>query len=300
MKIAISLMMVLCLLLISSFSLKAEDETSKESYLEKFYFGALYVGSLHKDYYNFGNDIFPLVGVKIKLPVASGYLYSRLLHNFEKPGAHFWWMKNFSSFEFNIGYLPRPAAMMNRPEPVSSAGNFEPPCKGVIPGPALGVLGKISSEKLGNDLMFGLYQTNKNSVEFNFGIQQNINWSIFQKFGISGYHSNRENESGKYVNGIVFNAELKGLSLMFFSGRDVDSVRTYSGFTYLALADNAGIYTCLVHKQEQWQKAEIGIFKILSERVSGVEVEYLLGMGYSYSETQKSSINFYLQVWLDK
>lgn len=296
MKIKFLLVTVLVLLLIGFSPLQAQDE---RSYLEKAYFGALYVGSMPGSYYNFQNDIFPLVGVKTKFPVASGYLYSRLLYNFQKPGAHFWWMKDFSLFEFNVGYLPRPVALINRPEPVSSAGNFEPPCKSVIPGPAFGALTRIKFEKFGNDLMLGLYRTDKDLVEFNFGIQQDINWSIFQKIGISGYRSCK-NKDGKCVSGVVLNAELEKLSLMFFSGRDANSVRTYSGFVYFGLTDNAGIYTCLVHQQEKWQKAEVGIFKLLSEKISGIKVEYLLGTGYSYSETESSSINFYLQVWWDK
>lgn len=296
MKMRFLLVMALLLLLISFSTLRAED---KAPYLEKAYFGALYVGSM-PDYYQFQNDIFPLVGVKTKFPILSGNLYSRLLYNFQKPNAHFWWMKKISFFEFNAGYFPRPVAIINRPEPVSNAGNFEPPCKGVIPGPALGVLGRINSKKIGSDLMFGLYKTNKDSVEFNLGIQQEINWSIFKKVGISGYHSNQRNKDGDHVNGIVLNAELKRLSLMFFSGRDVNSIRTYSGFAYFALTDKAGIYTQFVHQQEKWQIAEIGIFKILSEKICGIETEYLLGMGYVYSEIRASSINFYLQVWLDK
>lgn len=300
MKTKVSLMMILFMLLIGFSSLRAQDEKLEQSYLEKAYFGALYVGSMTKDYYNFQNNIFPLLGVKTRFPVLSGNLYSRLLYNFQKPNAHFWWMKKFSNFEFNLGYFPRPVALINRPEQVSNLGNFEPPCKAVIPGPALGVLGRINSKKIGNDLMFGLYQTGKNSVEFNFGIQQDVNWSIFKKVGISGYRGNQENQDGKYVNGIVLNAELERLSLLFFSGRDADSVKTYSGFVHFALTDKAGIYTHLVHRQEKWQTAEVGIFKILSEKISGIEVEYLLGMGYKYSQTQKSSINFYLQVWWDK
>jgi len=299
-KTIFSLTMVACLLLIGFLPLRAEEETSEESYLEKFYFGALYTGSLFKDYYNFQNDLLPLAGIEVKFPVASGYLCSRVLYDFKEPEAHFWWMKKFSSFEFNVGYFLRPVALINRPEPVSDAGNFEPPSNSVIPGPAFGVLGTIDLESLGNDLMLGLYQTRKGSVEFNFGFQQNINWSIFQKIGISGYHSSRKNEGGKYINGIVWNAELERLSLMFFSGRDADSIKTYSGFVHFDLVENAGIFTCIVHQNEKWEKVEIGVYKLLSENILGTEVEYLLGMGYNHSEIKPDSINFYLQVWLDK
>lgn len=283
---------VMLLLLIGSFSsLWPQDQTS---YLEKLYFGALYMGSMSGSYYNFQNDIFSLAGAKVKFPIASGHLRSRLLYNFRKPGAHFWWMKDFSSFEINVGYFSRPVAIINRPEPVSSAGHFEPPSKGIIPGPAFGVLGKINSEKFGSDLMFGLYQTSKNLVEFNFGVQRNTDWFIFQKVGISGYYANESK------NGIVLNAELGKLSLMVFRGSDISSVKTYSGFAHFALADSAGIFADIIHQQEKLQKIEIGIYKMLSEKISVTEVKYLLGASYCYSEVKPNSVNFYLQIWWDK
>lgn len=285
------LLAVMLFLLISGFSsLLAQNQTS---YLEKLYLGSLYMGSMSGSYYNFQNDIFSLVGAKVKFPIASGYLRSRLLYNFQKPGAHFWWMKDFSSFEINVGYFSRPVAIINRPEPVSNTGHFEPPSKGIIPGPAFGVLGKFNSEKLGSDLMFGLYQTSKNLVEFNFGIQRNVNWLIFQKVGISGYYANEDK------NGIVLNTELGKLSLMVFRGSDISSAKTYSGFAHFALTGNAGIFTDLVH-QEKLQKIEIGIYKMLSEKISATEVKYLLGTSYCYSEVKPNSINFYLQIWWDK
>lgn len=299
MKTIFSLTMALCLLLISFPPLMAEDETLKESYLEKFYFGALYAGSMTKDYYNFQHDIFPRVGVQTKFSLASGYLRSRVFYDFQKANASLWWIKKISSIELNVGYFPRPVAFINRPNPVSNAGNFEPPCKSVIPGPAFGVLGRINLDKIDSDLMVGLYQTRKNAVELNFGIQQNLNWSVFRKVGISGYHSSRKNGNGKYTSGIVLNSELKRLSLMFFSGRDADS-KTYSGFAHFNTSENTAIFTCIVHRDEKWEKIEVGAYKLLSEKILGTEVEYLLGIGYNYSEIKPDSINFYLQVWLDK
>lgn len=148
--------------------------------------------------------------------------------------------------------------------------------------------------------MLGLYQTGKDSVEFNFGLQQDVNWFIFRKIGVSGYQANYKDRDGEYVRGIVFNTELERISLLFFSGRDVNSIRTYSECTNFKLNDNMDIYTSLVYQEEKWQSAEIGIIKVLSERISVVEVDYLLGIAYNYSEIMPSSINFYLQVWLDK
>jgi len=273
----------------------------ESSWLKKVYVGALHVGAMpNGEYYHFQNDIFPLVGVRAAFPILSGTLHSRLMHDLQNTGAHLWWEKDLSILELNLGYLPRPIAMNNKPEPVSAMGNFEPPAKAIIPGPAPGAMTIVDLHRINNESMFGLYQTGKDSVEFNYGIQQNINWSIFQKIGVSGYQANYKSQKGKSVNAIAVNAELKKTSLMFFKEVDVNDVITYSGFAYYCLAENAGTFLCLINQDEEWTKIELGIFKIISEQIGNITINYLLGTGYDYSETRPSSFNFYVQTWLEK
>jgi hypothetical protein len=277
-----------------SFSLPvfAQEKKDEVSYLEKAYFGALYIGSMDKNYYQFQHDILPLAAVKTIFPVASGHLRSRVFYDFKKPKAHLWWMKKISSFEFDLGYFSRPIAIINRPEPVSSDFNFEPPSRAVIPGAAFGALGRIRSQRFGSDLMLGLYKTRKDSVEFNFGFQQNVNWSVFRKIGISGC------SDGKF-NGLALNADLGKASLLFFSGRDINSVRTYSGSINLNPTENTGLWILFINKDEKWQQIQIGACKLFSEKVS-VPIHYLLGIAYNYSEARPDSIDIYLQVWLER
>ncbi|MFZ5559579.1 MAG: hypothetical protein ACOZAL_02190 [Patescibacteria group bacterium] len=263
------------------------------SYLEKFYFGGLYIGSMDRNFYQFQNDILPLAAVKTIFPVASGYLRSRVFYDFKTPRAHLWWMKRISFFEFDFGYFSRPIAIINRPDPVSSDFNFEPPSRAVIPGPAFGALGRVKSQQFGSDLMLGLYKTRKESIEFNFGFQQNINWAIFHKFGVTGY------SDGKF-RGVALNGELEKVSLMFFSGRDRSSVKTQSGLLNLNLTENASLWAFFINRDAKWQQVQIGVCKLFSEKVSAVPINYLLGIAYNYSEIKPNSIDIYLQVWLDK
>ena len=273
----------------------------ESSWLKKAYVGALQVGAIpNGECYHFQNDIFPLVGVRAAFPILSGTLHSRLMHDLQNPGAHLWWEKDLSILGLNLGYLSRPVTVINRPESVSAMGNFEPPAKAVIPGPAFGAMTTVNLHRINNELMFGLYQTGKDSVEFNYGIQQNINWSIFQKIGVSGYQANYKSQKGESVNGIAVNAELQKISLMFFKGVDVNDIITYSGFAYYGLAENAGTFLCLLNQDEEWTKIELGIFKIISEQIGNITINYLLGAGYDYSETRPSSFNFYVQTWLEK
>jgi hypothetical protein len=269
------------------------QENNRMSYLEKAYFGALYIGSMDKNYYQFQNGILPLAAVKTTFPVASGYLRSRVFYDFAKSRAHLWWMKKISFFELDIGYFSRPIAIINRPDPVSSDFNFEPPCRAVIPGAAFGTLGRVKSQKFGSDLMFGLYKTRKESVEFNFGFQQNINWAVFHKFGVTGY------SDGKF-RGVALNGELEKVSLMLFSGRDRNSVKTQSGLINLNLTKNAGLWMFFIKQDNKWQQVQIGVCKLFSEKVSVVPIKYLLGIAYNYSEIKPNSIDIYLQIWLDK
>lgn len=267
-------------------------EKEEVSYLEKAYFGALYVGSMDENYYRFQNDILPLAAVKTIFPVASGHLRTRVFYDFKTPKAHLWWMKKISFFEFDLGYFSRPIAIINRPEPVSSDFNFEAPSRAVIPGAAFGALGRIRPQNLGSDLMLGIYKTRKNSVEFNFGFQQNVNF-IFQKVGISGC------SDGKF-NGLALNANSEKASLLFFSGRDANSIRTYSGSFNLNLTENTGLWILFINKDERWQQVQIGGCKLFSEKVSVVPIDYLVGFSYNYSEVKPDFIEIYLQVWLDR
>ncbi|MFH1259602.1 MAG: hypothetical protein ABII74_07330 [Elusimicrobiota bacterium] len=266
---------------------------AKMSYLEKAYFGAYYMGSVGEDYYQFQNEIFPLVAVKVKLPLLSGSLNSIMLYDFEKPGANFWWSKDLSSFQFNVGYLGRPITMLNRPQPVSAGKNFEPPAKSIIPGPAFGILLKKKFSGPNNNLMLGMYKTRDGSVEFDFGFQQNINRGIIRKFSISGYGD------GKF-RGMAFSGELGKISLTFYSGQDRDFVKTRSGIINLDLRKNVSLWTGFVNQDQKWQWSQVGICKTFSEKVGVIPVNYLLGASYTYSEVKPDSINVYLQVWLDK
>ena len=87
---------------------------------------------------------------------------------------------------------------------------------------------------------------------------------------------------------------------MFFSGRDVNSIKTYSGFANFNLVENVDVYTSIVHKDEKWERIEIGVCKLLSENIFGTEIKYMLGMSYNYSEITHDYINFHVQIWLDK
>jgi hypothetical protein len=269
------------------------------SYLERAYFGALYIGSITNDYYNLHNDILPLAAVKTKFSLASGSLRFRLMHDFKTPSVHIWWTKKILFLEFNIGYLPRPIAIINKPEPVSNDANFIPPSRDVIPGSNFGTMGRINF-KSDSNLMLGIYKTNKDSVEFNLGFQQDINWFIFRKLGFSCYHSNRRNADRKYINGIALNAEMKRFSLMFFSGRGANSVRTYSGFAGMGLGKNTTLYVSIVHQKEKWQQAEVGVVRLFSEKVGELPTNYLLGVAYNRPQVESASIKVFLQVWLDK
>jgi hypothetical protein len=188
---------------------------------------------------------------------------------------------------------------MNKPEPVSADGNFEFISTSVIPGPAFGTLATIKS-KTNTKLMLGLYRIGKDSVEYNFGLQQKINWFIFQKIGVSGYYANYKNSDKDYITGLAFNVAFKKASLMLFRGIDANSDITYSGFTAINLTESLVFFTDIVYQKKEWQDVEIGVFETLSEKIDAIEIGYNLGMGYNYSEVRPNYVKFYLQVWLDK
>lgn len=265
-------------------------------HLEKYYFGTLYIGAIpaNENYYRLQNDNFPLAGVKVKFPVMSGNVRMRVLHDLNSGCGQAWWEKDmFSAMNFKIGYMPRPVGMVNKPEPVSAENNFIFASQSVIPGSSFGMLIKNSFQK--TELIAGVYKTSGgDSLEIGFGFQQSINFLGLKKTGISGY----SNKNGS--NGVALNAETENISLMFFKGEGINSEKTYSGFINIFLADSVFVYTDIVYQQEKWQRAEIALCKNFSERIGITNVNYLIGAGYAYSEVVPKSINFYLQIWLDK
>ncbi|MFA4833671.1 MAG: hypothetical protein WC619_02360 [Patescibacteria group bacterium] len=281
----------LFLFLFSSFAAAQE-----EAVLQKFIVSALHTGSYKQnEYYYPANNVDVLAGVRTKISLTrNSFVHTRLLYyNPNNTVVHAYLEEKIKWASFNAGFLPRPAKMLNTPDPVSAAAHFLPEAKKVIPGPALGAMAKLSSAKLNSDFFAGVYQAKEDSLEFNLGLVKNFSpASLLHKVIIGGY-------SGKGVSGAVIGVDIWRLSFMGFSGMDAKSIRTRSVYAETKLR-GFNLYADAVHRQDIWETAELGITKELSEKISGVRVNYLCGLGYVCSETRSDLINFYLQVWFDK
>lgn len=285
------LVVVLFLFLLNSFA-TAQEETI----LQKFYAGALYSGSfLRSEYYRPANNVNLLVGARTKISLSSNlFVHTRVMNNMNNEmAAHVWLERKIKSASFNAGFLPRPIKMINTPDPVSAVAHFLPQSKRVIPGPALGVMAKISSAKISSDFYAGVYQAKEDSLEFNFAVVKSFpSKSLLRKITIGGY-------SAKGASGVSLSVDIWRLSLMGFSSVDARSISTHSAYGEIKLG---GFNLCAdaVNRQDIWETAELRIVKELAEDISGVRVNYLCGLGYIYREIEPDLINFYLQVWFDK
>jgi len=306
-----ALIVALCLLFPSSFAMAQGEEI-----LQKFYAGALYTGSFSQYYppenYQPVNDVNLLVGARTKISLAPNlFVHTRITNNINGMGAHIWVEEKINWASFNAGFFPLPIGMIYKPEPISKDWHFLPASKSVIPGPAFGAMAKLSSAKLNSDFFAGVYRTRENFLELNLGLVKNFpsEWLLrkvtiggysewlLHKVAISGY-------SNKGVSGVAIGIDIWRLSLMGFSGMDAQSIRTRSIYAETKFRE-FNLYIDAVNRKnvwetDVWETAELGITKEMSEKFPIARVNYLYGLGYIFRQKQPDTINFYLQIWIDK
>lgn len=225
--------------------------------LTKYFAGVLYTGSYDRDLKVSHNANFRLAA-EFKV---SGFTFRNAYSSENKNMCQVWWSNSFGEdTEIRFGFMPRPTAILNRPNIVTAGAQFEPGGVNVIPGAAIGGL---FTQKLSDMKVYGgvYYLPNEKIPEYNIGFSNSV-------AGVGYFFSERNM-------GVAGTLKFSGLTLTGY----YESIKTTSCFAEVVLGDLGAPYVSVVYdRTNKTYDSEIGWTKEYSIYSNNVYV--LVGFGY--------------------
>lgn len=224
--------------------------------LTKHFAGVLYTGSYDRDLKVSHNANLRLAG---QFEV-SNFIFMGVYTSENKNLLLAWWNAQIENTTFQIGFMGRPIAFLNRPSPVSAGAQFEPGGLSIIPG---STIGGLLTQKISNTKVYGgiYYLPNEKLPEYNIGFSNETG-------GIGYFFS----EKSLGVAGTIKIPDLLTLTGYY------ESVKTTSGFVEVVLGDLGAPYLSVVYdRDDKIYNSEIGWTQ---EWPINKSAHVLVGFGY--------------------